>query len=566
MTMPKILKLLIFFSVITILLTTEKIAVAGNYYSYALIIGSNRAPTGEKDLKYTHFDAYRMQNTLLEVGRIQKKAIKIILDPDKQDLIRQLDYFRQLLNIHKNRDEKTEFIFYYSGHANSTKLLLGSSQLSFKKLKTMLTSINATVKLVILDACETGSFSNIKGIQQSQGFSSNMTDDLNIKGTAVISSSSGSELSQESGTLKGSYFSHYLSLGLRGAADFDKNGAVTLNEAYKYAYNQTLASTVSTRIGRQHATLEMNIKGKGEMTLSWPGKSSAKLKFLKGLEGSILLIDKTSRMVAADIRKVKTDSFTVSLRPGDYKALVRINKNTTLLCHTVLKEHSTTKFNIKRCQKLVASNTASKGDKTGYRIVKQRITPRREYIFAEFQGGFFTGSASEYTDRLKDFGYTGLDNYKGFAGVINLLVSPLPYLSVGFVVANMDRRSGDNNLTGVNQSVSWKSYRFGGFIRGNLTVKKRLLVPYVQFGAGGTRATLILNYNNESGTGSDTEHFKSGYFSAGAGLQINLVRWFGITLINAEYIYSTTLKMQGYFDEKHNNGGVAFTTGVRFGY
>ncbi|MDJ0764516.1 MAG: hypothetical protein QNJ97_16180 [Myxococcota bacterium] len=51
-------------------------------------------------------------------------------------------------------------------------------------------------------------------------------------------------------------------VGLRGAADNNQDGRVTLAEVYQYAYNNTLVDTSGTRVGKQHVTLENQLRGK----------------------------------------------------------------------------------------------------------------------------------------------------------------------------------------------------------------------------------------------------------------------------------------------------------------
>ena len=58
-----------------------------------------------------------------------------------------------------------------------------------------------------------------------------------------MASSSATELSQESDQLASSYFTHHLLLALRGAGDANQDGKVSLDEAYRYTYNRTLAGT-----------------------------------------------------------------------------------------------------------------------------------------------------------------------------------------------------------------------------------------------------------------------------------------------------------------------------------
>ena len=92
-----------------------------------------------------------------------------------------------------------------------------------------------------------------------------------------MASSTAEELSQESDAFKGSYFTHHLVTALRGAGDTDGDGRVSLDEAYRYAYRRTLASTARTKVGEQHVTLETDLAGQGEIPVTFPAEASAKL-------------------------------------------------------------------------------------------------------------------------------------------------------------------------------------------------------------------------------------------------------------------------------------------------
>ena len=60
-----------------------------------------------------------------------------------------------------------------------------------------------------------------------------------------MTSSSENEAAQESERLRGSFFTHALLTGVRGAADASGDGKVTLGEAYQFAFNETLAQTTT---------------------------------------------------------------------------------------------------------------------------------------------------------------------------------------------------------------------------------------------------------------------------------------------------------------------------------
>ncbi|MBN2674526.1 MAG: caspase family protein [Deltaproteobacteria bacterium] len=538
-----------------------------SYHAYGLLIGSNRAGSGQSRLQYAHRDARRMAGALQDVGGFKSNDLDVLLDPDKWQVQQALDRFEQELKAHAERGEKTMFVFYYSGHARSTGLNLGSDIYPLWELKKRLKKLSSTVTIVLLDACQTGAISNVKGVQPTSDFSYNSVDNLNVSGMAVIASSSGSELSQESEKLKGSYFSHHFTVGLRGAADNDKNGVVTLAEAYNYAYHRTLSTTAQTAVGKQHATMEMNFKGKGDMPISWPGDFTTNLWIPESVEGDILLTHVQSQTVVAEIRKVKGQEYVVAIPPGRYEGFVRLAGKRAARCDMQIGSGVKNVMKLNGCEFFTLQNEQAKGREVVYSVAKPEIPRRREYIMAEFHVGYFGAGASPYTRRLEDFDYNGLDSSRQFGGALGIVASPFPYLSVGFTAATMDHRNGTSNLTSLEKTVSWSSWRVGGFLRGNLIHGRALFVPYVQFGGGYAKAQFHLDVDNSYGSTQTDESFSGAYVSGGGGVQMNVLRWFGLTLLHVEYTWAQLVEMTvAPLDEKHQNGGVSIFTGVRFGY
>jgi hypothetical protein len=83
-----------------------------------------------------------------------------------------------------------------------------------------------------------------------------------LTGRVPVTSSGANELSFECTRLSGSPFAQALIWGLRGAADSDGDGRVTLSELYGYLRARTLA--VSLPAGGQHASWRDELAGSGE--------------------------------------------------------------------------------------------------------------------------------------------------------------------------------------------------------------------------------------------------------------------------------------------------------------
>ena len=277
-------------------------------------------------------------------------------------------------------------LFYYSGHAKATALDLGKDELPLPELRQKLFDLPSKLTVVVLDACQSGAFSRVKGAAPAADFSFNSRQQLDATGVAVLASSSGSELSQESEQLKSSYFTHHLLVGLRGAGDTNNDGQVTVDEAYRYAYHQTLLATAETAVGGQHVSLEVDLKGHGEVPLSYPKAATAHIELPASLEGKTLIEDKRAQTVVAETYKAKGEKVRVAVAPGEYRVIVR---------------HATV---VARCDVDANGNLASCHDEE---IVESRTKgggwtrPNR----FEITGMVGPERHDAYTDTLQTFGY-----------------------------------------------------------------------------------------------------------------------------------------------------------------
>ena len=142
----------------------------------------------------------------------------------------------------------------------------------------------------------------------------------NMKGLAFMTSSSSDEVSQESEKIKGSFFTHYLIAGLRGAADVSKDGRITLNEAYQFAYSKTLAGTEKTISGPQHPNSYLQMSGTGDVVMTDIRKSSSLLVIKKSVHG-MLYIRNSEKILIAEFYKPFGDIVELGLERGQYSII-----------------------------------------------------------------------------------------------------------------------------------------------------------------------------------------------------------------------------------------------------
>ena len=172
---------------------------------------------------------------------------------------------------------------YYSGHADEQGLLLGDDRYSYRTLRDRLDEIPADVRIAVLDACASGAFTRIKSGKPRPAFL--VDESADMRGHAFLTSSAATEAAQESDRIRASYFTHYLVSGFRGAADLSGDGKVTLNEAYQFAFTETLGRTVDTKGGAQHPSYDISLSGTGDVVMTDLRQTTATLVLAEELDG-----------------------------------------------------------------------------------------------------------------------------------------------------------------------------------------------------------------------------------------------------------------------------------------
>ena len=74
---------------------------------------------------------------------------------------------------------------------------------------------------------------------------------------------------------------------MRGAADNTQDGTVTLNEAYSFAADETLARTTSSIAGAQHPSYSINLTGSGDLVLTDLREIISSISIDKEIDGRI---------------------------------------------------------------------------------------------------------------------------------------------------------------------------------------------------------------------------------------------------------------------------------------
>lgn len=282
--------------------------------TWVVAIGHNRGDAGEVTLRFAERDAAELADALRQLGGVQAERTLILLGEDAEGVRRAL----RAVHGRMAGESDAALIVFYSGHADAHALHLGGTQLPIEEITALVSAAPAPLRVLVLDACRSGSASRVKGMRPSRSFEITARDRVQAEGLAIITSSTAAEDSQESDELRGSFFSHHLVGGLRGAADRDGDERVTLAEAYAYAYAQTIRSSGRT-MTLQHPTYRFDLKGQGEVVLTRRDIAGHRAGLLQLGPPALYLIieEREGGAVAAEVAPARAD-VTLALAPRRY--------------------------------------------------------------------------------------------------------------------------------------------------------------------------------------------------------------------------------------------------------
>lgn len=216
---------------------------------WAVIIGAahyNTMPV----LKYTDDDAYQLYAFMKspEGGALPDHQITLLIDEEAT----RANILQSMRSVFFKADENDVVLFYFSGHGLPGAFLPIdydgiNNTLSHEEVREILKISKAKHKLVLADACHSGTLMQVKtpGYITLEKFYKAFEDTQG--GTALLLSSKGEEFSLEDGGLRSGIFSHFLIRGLKGEADTDENKIVTIKELFDFVFQKVRRYTANVQ-------------------------------------------------------------------------------------------------------------------------------------------------------------------------------------------------------------------------------------------------------------------------------------------------------------------------------
>ncbi|MBL8993501.1 MAG: caspase family protein, partial [Spirochaetia bacterium] len=282
---------------------------------FALLVGANDGGKTRVKLSYAESDARNIERVLSSMGGLSESNSILLSSPTLEGVLSGLTAVKDKIRAGKSGD-RVEFLFYYSGHSDEKGLLLRGDRFEYQDLKKQIKDMPGNVKIAILDSCASGVLTRLKGGQHVLPFEMDVSSEA--RGYAFLTSSAAAESSQESDAIKASFFTHYLASGLRGAADLNGDGKVSLQEAYQFAFQETLQRTERTKDGPQHPGYDIQMSGAGDLVLTDLRGTESRILIDAPLLGKFFIRDEQGYLTA-EINKSGKRQMAIGVEPGHYQ-------------------------------------------------------------------------------------------------------------------------------------------------------------------------------------------------------------------------------------------------------
>jgi len=193
-------------------------------------------------LNYTDDDAYRMYAFYKspEGGSLPDPQIRVLIDEDatRNNVIKAMD------DVYTKATANDAIIFYFSGHGSQNAFVTqeydrntfsNQGLILHQEIQTIFDKSSAKYKYIIADACHSGSWAT-KGLKSAASTEQQYYQAFeNAKGGFVLMlSSMGNEYSMETSGIRQGIFSHFLIRGLKGEADTNRDGVVSVIELFDF--------------------------------------------------------------------------------------------------------------------------------------------------------------------------------------------------------------------------------------------------------------------------------------------------------------------------------------------
>ena len=220
---------------------------------WVVIIGIAEYDLDILNLRFTKDDAYRMYAFYksMEGGSLPDEQITLLLDIQATR-----SNVMQALTTYTGAGKEDAIVFYFAGHGTPGNFLLHefddeeeeeeeelSGLLKHDELNRVFIQSQAKYKYIIADACHSGSLAESSTQKKSEKRGAYRSFEDSEKGFVMMLSSMGKEVSVEHDGIRQGIFSYHLIKGMKGSADKNKDGIVSVIELFDFVDAEVKTAT-----------------------------------------------------------------------------------------------------------------------------------------------------------------------------------------------------------------------------------------------------------------------------------------------------------------------------------
>jgi hypothetical protein len=307
-------------------------AQAAGIHRISLFIGMDQGLESEASLRFAARDAREMAAIFRQSGLYPSDGLILLTNASMESVRQAMRSLETAALRWRKQGDQTYVFLYFSGHGDAQSLHIGGSKLMREDLVAWLNGLPCELKIVVLDACESGDFLRSKGGRFLQDLPVQIENNLKSRGSIIVTSTSRGELAQESDEYKGAVFTHHLANGLRGLADYNGDGWIGLQEAFEYSRRATSMDMAKNGSLRQNPSFDLDLVGASDPGLI-PidnGKSWMLLRHFPA--GNLDIYDANSLDRVARVWLSGSDSLAYRIQSGGY--LFRFQEGGKEFLHT----------------------------------------------------------------------------------------------------------------------------------------------------------------------------------------------------------------------------------------
>lgn len=291
----------------------------------ALVVGSNQGDLNEEPLRYGVEDARRVAAVLLDAARAK---VTLVEEPTTARMQRALENIARQVRQLRASGKRVLLSLYYAGHADDKMVHLRGEHYTWARVRKQLSQTGAHVTMLVSDACRGSGKASTRGLQRVRGPEVTAFAMPQPSGTIWIHATSSGHGAQESERLRGGVFTHYWISALRGAADTNADGTVTLAEAYAYAASHTHGYSAAGKRGPQWPAYRYRLAGARDLVLARSAVAPSVVQLPAGMDTVYVIrrwpLGETIVEVAADPKA----TLTIGLPTGRFEVIRRIATST----------------------------------------------------------------------------------------------------------------------------------------------------------------------------------------------------------------------------------------------